>query len=144
MLQTPNPPNSLVYEAFRETFLSNGSLVRVSCTARDGKLSEQRELHVMTTPQSRSLKGRLGSVAFRIVEDESGRTTDKNGNAIAGGVNTFPDLHVLLFVTPQAMTLLNQRAAVGRLFIAICPGVSLSEWDQSDSVPIYEAAFESR
>lgn len=144
MLQTPNPPNAMVYQAFRQTFIMGASMLRVSCSARDGRLAEQRELHMTGTAESRALKNQLGSLVFRLVEDEAGRPTDRNGNALAGGVNTFPDVHVLLFVTPQAMTMLNGRVAVGRLAISICPGLSISEWDQSDAIPIYEAVFESR
>jgi hypothetical protein len=97
---------------------------------------------VTAGPRSPQLKRRFGPMLFRIVETGTDRPTDKNGNAIVGGVNTFPEpVHVVLFISLEAIVMLNQRAAAGGLVISICPGVSLSEWDQSDAVPIYETTF---
>lgn len=141
MLETPNPPNSLVYQAFSETFVVTGSVMRISSEYRAGCVVERRELHIQATPQSKSLKRELGLLTFRIVENTTDSPKDKNDNPIVGGVNTFPEPHVLLFLTPASIVMLNQRASAGGLVISICPGVSLAEWDQADAIPIYEATF---
>ncbi len=145
MIQTPHPPDPLTYQAFAEAFAATGSSLRISSVARAGAVTETRELHIETEPQSKPLKRLLGSVSFRIVETrEEDPPVDKNGNRIVGGVNTFPERHVLLLVSPETMAMLNQRLSASGLLIWVCPAVSLSEWDQADAVPIYEARFEVR
>ena len=119
--------------------------MRVSSSIVEGGMVERRELHVTTTPQSTSLKREFGALVFRIVEKTAERPTDRNGNPIVGGVNTFPEpVHVVLFVAPETIAMLSQRASTGNLVISICPGVSFADWDQSDAIPVYEAAFEGR
>ena len=114
MLQTPNPPNLLVYQAFRETFAATSSVVRIS--SLEGGIVEQCELHVTTTPQSTSLKREFGTLIFRIVGTTTRRPIDRNGNGVVGGVNTFPaPVHVVLFLAPQTVAMLSQRASTGGL-----------------------------
>ena len=146
MLETSNPPNSFVYSKHRETFVALGSVLNVSSSPIENRIVEHRELHVTTTPQSKSLKRKFSSVIFRIVENTNDKPTDRSGNPIVGGVNTFPEpVHVVLFVTPEAIAMLSQRASTNSgLTISICPGISMLEWDQSDAIPVYEATFNSR
>ena len=146
MIETANPPNSFVYSAHRQTFVAVASVLKVYATRLDTRVVEQRELHVTTVPLSKDLERKLGSVTVRLVENTNENPTDTNGNAIVGGVNTFPvPVHIVLFVTPGAIALLSQRASVstGRdsFTISICPGVDMLTWDQSDSIPIYEFQF---
>jgi hypothetical protein len=145
MLDTPNPPNLFVYSEHRQTFGCAASVLRISSTRLDDRPVERRELHITAIPLEKKLKERLESVVFRIVENTNENPKDKAGHSIVGGFNTFPEpIHVVLFVTPEAMSLLNQRACgsgFGKSSISICPGVSLLEWDQSDAIPIYECEF---
>ena len=148
MLNTPNPPNSFVYSEYRQAFVAVGSVLKVYSTRLDNRIVERRELHVTTTPRSEQLKRKFESVIFRLVESTDEKPTDRNGNPIAGGVNSFPEpVHVVLFVTPEAISMLNQRASTAgtgsRFTISICPGMSMLEWDQTEAIPIYESEFHS-
>ena len=146
MIETPNPPNLFVYSENRQTFTALSSIFKLHSSRLDNGIVESRELHVTAVPQSKDLKRKFDSVIFRLVENTNENPTDRNGNSIVGGVNTYPEpVHVVLFVTPAAIAMLSQRASVsnGRntFSISICPGVSILEWDQSDSIPIYEFEF---
>lgn len=148
MIDTPHPPNSLVYSANRETFVAIGSVLKVFSAPLDNQIAERRELHVTTTPKSEKLKREFGSMIFRLVENTDDKPVDGNGNPIVGGVNSFPEpVHVVLFVTPAAIAMLSQRASgtnLGKgLTISICPGKSILEWNKSEGLPIYEAEFYS-
>ena len=145
MLDTPNPPNLFVYSAHRETFVAVGSVLKVSSARLNNHIVERRELHITTTPQSEALKRKLGSVIFRIVENTDENPKDRNNNPTVGGVNSYPEpVHVVLFVTPESLAMLNQRTSAGRgLTISICPGLSILDWDQLEAIPIYEAEFRS-
>ena len=146
MLETPNPPNSLVYSANRQSFNAVASALKVNSTRPDGRIVERIELHVTMVPESKELRRKLASVIFRLVDSTDENPTDRNGNSIVGGVNTYPGpVYVVLFVTPKAIALLSQRASVisgrGMFSISICTGVNMLDWDQSDAIPIYESAI---
>ena len=140
------PRNYFTYSANREVFKATRSTLQISSKRLNNQLVEIRELYVTAVPESEKLKSEFGSIDFRIVENTSEKPTDKDGNPIVGGVNSFPEpVHVVLFVTPEAIALLNQRRtqgnAAGRsaILITIYPGTNILEWNQKEAIPIYES-----
>jgi hypothetical protein len=105
-------------------------------------MTETRELHVTTMPESKNLKNEFGSFIFRLVEAETEQRRDRNGRAIAGGINYFPEpVHAVLFMSPDALSMLSGRICSNGCVIEICPGIDLAEWTQEDFNPIYDVEF---
>ena len=137
---TPSAPNFYVYSEHRQTFKVTGRTLLVSTGRFEERITESRELHLRSTPESKALKNEFGSMIFRIVENDLEPKRDKNGFAIVGGVNSYPEpVHVVLFVSPDTLALLNQTVVRDRYLITISPGHDLLSWDRQAAVPIYEA-----
>lgn len=138
-------PNYYSYSENREVFKATRSILQISSKRINNQLLEIRELYVTAVPESEKLREKFGPINFRIVENTSENPTDKDGNPIVGGVNSFPEpVHVVLFVTPEAIALLNQRltevnAAGSAILITIYPTTDLLKWNQEEAIPIYES-----
>ena len=133
-------PNYYAYSENREVFKVTRSTLQITTGCLDNGLSEVRELYLTAVTESKKLRDEFASVVFRIVESTHESPTDKEGNSIVGGVNSYPEpVHVVLFVSADVLALLNQRHACGRCLITIYTGTSLLEWDREGSVPIYQS-----
>lgn len=140
------PPNYYSYSANREVFKATRSTLQIFSKRLNNQLVETRELHITAVPESDKLRNKFGSINFRIVENTSENPIDKDGNPIVGGVNSFPEpVHVVLFVTPEAMALLNQKRTQGNaagesvILFTIYPGTNILEWNREEAIPIYES-----
>lgn len=126
--------------ASREIFRASGSTLQISRKLFNNQLVETRELYLTAIPDSAKVKSEFDTISFRFVENTSQKITDKDGNPIVGGVNSFPaPIHVVLFVGPEALSLLNQRTNAETVLITIVTATSILDWDRADALFIYES-----
>ena len=146
--QTKTTPSHQSYAENREIFKAVRSTLQVSMIRANNELVERKEIYLTAVPESHKLNQEFEHIEFRIVESISECPTDKGGNQIVGGVNAYPEpVHVVLFVTPQILSLLSQRhishprADHTEFFITIYPATSMLKWNQEEAIPIYESVF---
>lgn len=141
-------PNHHAFAGNREIFKAVKSTLQVSTSRSNGEIVERREIYLLAIPESHKLNQRFESIEFRLLESTSASPADEAGNAIVGSVNPYPEpVHVVLVVTPQLLSLLSQRqisqphAEHAEFLIHIYPATSIPEWNQKESIPIYESVF---
>jgi hypothetical protein len=130
---------------YRWTFQVLRWSLSIESTRRNNDFVDEREIKITAVPQSAGLSKKFEHIAFRLVENTRDDPRDSEGSPIVGGVNSYPDVHVILFLEPQSLSMINcmnlarEQRSLTDWQIIIRTKDSLIEWDQDKIIPIYES-----